>query len=61
MKEIYGIEIIDNTAYTELINRTETAFGKQRNDFEGTLKDCIDYIKSKQVLEVIGILKKHID
>ena len=58
MNKVYGIEIVDDTAYTEQIIRSETAYGKQRNDFEGTKEDCMAYMKSKDIKEVFGILKE---
>ncbi len=57
-QDIYGVEIVGKTAYTEKIQRSETAFGKQRNDFEGTRVDCIEYIESKGIKEIIGSLDK---
>ena len=56
--EIYGVEIVGKAAYTELINRSQTAYGKQRNDFEGTKEACIEYMKKNDVNEIIGVLKE---
>jgi hypothetical protein len=54
----YGVEISGGVAYTEIVSdRSATVFGKQRNDFEGDKKACLDYIKSKGVTEVYGVLK----
>ena len=53
---IYGVEIIEQVAYTEHCNRSETAYGKNRNDFEGSKEECLKYISSKNITEIVGIL-----
>ena len=55
--DYYGIEIVDDVAYTEKLNYEPTAFGKQRNDFEGDKEACHEYLKSKEITEVYGALK----
>lgn len=53
----YGIELVDGVAYTEKVNYEPSAYGKQRNDFEGTLQDCLDYLTSKGITEYYGAVK----
>ena len=56
--DYYGVEIVGKEAYTELVsNRTETAFGKQRNDFEGTKEECLKYLSQKNISEIHGPIK----
>ena len=56
--DYYGIEIVGDIAYTEIVsNRTETAYGKNRNDFEGTKEDCLEYLSKKKITEIYGAFK----
>lgn len=61
MSECFGVEIVGYIAYTEAADRSETAFGKQRNDFEGTKIECIEYMRSRNIKEVYGALKHDYD
>ncbi len=59
----YGVEIVGYTAYTECLGNDDllsTAYGKQRNDFEGTKEDCLKYIKDRSITDVIGVLKDQV-
>ena len=56
--DLFGVEIVGKIAYTEKINRSDTAYGKQRNDFEGTKEECLKYIGTKDIKEVIGVLNE---
>lgn len=54
----YGVEVVGNTAYTSYLGDTSVYHGKYRdNDFVGTPKECLDYIKSKGITEIYGVLK----
>lgn len=54
--DMYAVEIIGKNAYTERMT-TETAYGKQRgNDFEGTEKECLEFIGRSSVDNIYGYL-----
>ncbi len=55
--EYFGVEIVGKVAYTEKLNYTPTVYGKQRNDFEGIREACLEFIESKGIIEVYGVLK----
>jgi len=58
--KLYGVEIVGKTAYTQTINYSATAYGKQRNDFEGDKVSCLEFIASKGITEVYGVLLKEV-
>ncbi len=55
----YGVEIVGKEAYTESLGSDDlqsTAYGKERNDFEGTKEACLAYIEKKGVSKIYGAL-----
>lgn len=56
--ENYGVEVVGDTAYTNYLGDTSVYHARYRdNDFVGTAKECLDYIKSKGITEIYGVLK----
>jgi len=55
---LYGVEIVDDVAYTNYLGDTSVYHPKHRdNDIVDSKEKCLEYIKSKGITEVYGALK----
>jgi len=59
--DLYGVEIVGNTAYTNYLGDTSVYHAKYRdNDFVDSMAKCLDFIASKNITEVYGVLSSHV-
>ncbi|MCK5538466.1 MAG: hypothetical protein KAI79_16690 [Bacteroidales bacterium] len=56
---LYGVEIIRNIAYTSYLGDTSVYHAKYKdNDFVDTKLNCLEFINSKGIIEIYGVLSK---
>ena len=59
--DLYGVEIVDNVAYTIYLGNTSVYHAKYRdNDFVDSRVKCLEFIRLKGILEVYGVLSKEV-
>jgi hypothetical protein len=57
--DLYGVEIVGNTAYTNYLGDTSVYHAKYRdNDFVDSKVKCLEFIASKGIIEIYGVLSK---
>jgi hypothetical protein len=57
--DLYGVEIIGKTAYTSYLGDTSVYHAKYRdNDFVDSKVKCLEFIASKGIIEIYGVLSK---
>jgi len=55
--DLYGVEIVGKTAYTSYLGDTSVYHAKYKdNDFVDSKSKCLDFITSKDITEVYGVL-----
>lgn len=59
--DLYGVEIVGNTAYTNYLGDTSVYHAKYRdNDLVDSRANCLEFIGSKGITEVYGALSKDV-
>jgi hypothetical protein len=57
--DLYGVEIVGNTAYTNYLGDTSVYHAKYRdNDFVDSKLKCLEFIASQGIIEIYGVLSK---
>jgi len=55
--DLYGVEIVGKTAYTSYLADTSVYHAKYKdNDFVDSRVKCLEFIASKGITEVFGVL-----
>lgn len=59
--DLYGVEIVGNVAYTSYLGDTSVYHAKYKdNDFVDSKFKCLEFIISKGIKEVYGVLSKDV-
>jgi hypothetical protein len=59
--DLYGVEIVGNTAYTNYLGDTSVYHAKYKdNDFVDSRANCLEFIVFKGITEVYGVLSKDV-
>jgi hypothetical protein len=60
--DLYGVEIVGKIAYTNFLGNTSVYHRKYRdNDFVDSKEKCLEYIESKGITEIYGVLTDEIN
>lgn len=59
--DLYGVEIVGKTAYTNYLGDTSPYHAKYRdNDLVDSRANCLAFIASRAITEVYGVLSAHV-
>jgi len=59
--DLYGVELVGNTAYTSYLGDTSVYHAKYKdNDFVDSRVKCLEFIASKCITEIYGVLSKEV-
>ena len=59
--DLYGVELVGKTAYTCYLGDTSVYHAKYKdNDFVDSRVKCLEFISSRGITEVYGVLSKDV-